>query len=806
MIKKGWVLALILSMLLAPYYTYAQGSNDVNIDRYIGVANHDDTSMHSGAATNYRVVDKADKNQPLAVIGKFTNSSQENWLNVQLDGLRGWVKEEEVSAYTFKSSFLFTNKETKVHSGALPTYRVVATVPEGESLQTSDIFLNQNSEIWYRVKAGDAAGWALSSNLTQQVAEKELYITKDNTSLRRGASESYAVTATLSANQKVTGIDSFTDSSESLWYRVKLSTGQTGWVEAQYVQDHPLAVQHEDTEFEAFDVYAKEDKTTIHRGAMDTYAVIHTASRGAKLHVIDSFTHASGELWYRVEVSPTVTGWVKATGTTTEPVLNKVFYVTTDDSNIRSGASTNYKVVSVADRGNALRVVDQIGSGSTSWYRVQVDSTTFGWIHASLMSEDIIYMNKAKVIGTQKAILRKGAEYRYPAVQSIPLSSKVTAKYEFINIYGEKWLNIQLSNGKTGWVPSYEVYDSLAARQMIYPTKSTVLRKGASSSYGSAATVKTGESMIYLWSFGDWMNVETSKGIRGWILTSDTAKVVANMLKDPTVAKRANSESLITWKKSKNFSLKYSILSNKAIQVTGSSFVTELPGKVTGVSSISASSGKVVITPEAGYALTIRNYSDKFTVKVTKAGLSGKRILLDPGHGGHDPGAIGPTGLHEADVVLSVATKYLKQELESQGAIVTLTRSTDKYLTLDQRTTLSAGSEYDAFVSIHNNAASSSARGTEVFYNTSLNFNGPKSVIMAKYVQSALVSKLGTYNRGYKPADYYVLRHNVVPAILVEIAFISNRSEEALLRSSTKQKVAAQGIAQGLTNYFNGGY
>ncbi|KDE46055.1 hypothetical protein DI43_17465 [Geobacillus sp. CAMR12739] len=100
----------------------------------------------------------------------------------------------------------------------------------------------------------------------------------------------------------------------------------------------------------------------------------------------------------------------------------------------------------------------------------------------------------------------------------------------------------------------------------------------------------------------------------------------------------------------------------------------------------------------------------------------------------------------------------LKEELERAGAIVKLTRSTDIFLELSERTWIANSSDYDAFISIHADSYSRTSRGTTTYYNVSSNFNGPKSEQLAAIVQKHLVQQLGTYDRGHKTQDFYVNR------------------------------------------------
>jgi N-acetylmuramoyl-L-alanine amidase len=180
--------------------------------------------------------------------------------------------------------------------------------------------------------------------------------------------------------------------------------------------------------------------------------------------------------------------------------------------------------------------------------------------------------------------------------------------------------------------------------------------------------------------------------------------------------------------------------------------------------------------------------------------LLGKVIVLDPGHGGHDPGAIG-NGLEEKEVVLNVGLR-VEKKLQSSGAIVVMTRKNDTFLTLDERAQIGNNSNASTFVSIHTNSFStSSPNGSETYWSS--NYYGANSKELATEIQKELVKKLGTTDRGVKEAGFYVIKYTKIPSVLVELGFISNKSDAVKLASSTYRDKAADAIVQGLINYYN---
>ena len=171
-----------------------------------------------------------------------------------------------------------------------------------------------------------------------------------------------------------------------------------------------------------------------------------------------------------------------------------------------------------------------------------------------------------------------------------------------------------------------------------------------------------------------------------------------------------------------------------------------------------------------------------------------RKVFIDPGHGGTDPGASG-NGLYEKEVVLSIAKK-VRNILISKGFEVELSRSTDQYVSLSDRAAQANAWDADLFVSIHcNSATSSSANGTECYTHPTAN-TSTKS--LSKNMASALASKLGLTNRGHKEANFAVLRLSNMPSILIETAFINNVNDANKLK--TREDDFASVIANQIAN------
>jgi N-acetylmuramoyl-L-alanine amidase len=218
-----------------------------------------------------------------------------------------------------------------------------------------------------------------------------------------------------------------------------------------------------------------------------------------------------------------------------------------------------------------------------------------------------------------------------------------------------------------------------------------------------------------------------------------------------------------------------------------------------------------------------------------------RRIVIDPGHGGTDPGAVGPNGLKEKDVVLAIGLKLARKIREETGIEAIMTRSTDVFIPLEERTAIANKVNADLFVSIHANASlNKAASGIETYYlnlaktdkaarvaarenNTSLakvsllqtilfdlmaNHKINDSARMADEVQKSLHARVakkyqGVKNLGVKQGPFYVLVGATMPSILVETAFLSNDHEAELLTDEDYQHTAAAGILDGIRSYIS---
>lgn len=175
------------------------------------------------------------------------------------------------------------------------------------------------------------------------------------------------------------------------------------------------------------------------------------------------------------------------------------------------------------------------------------------------------------------------------------------------------------------------------------------------------------------------------------------------------------------------------------------------------------------------------------------------KICLDAGHGGRDPGAVGPTGLEEADVALQIVRVLKKMLIEKGHETVVLTRSADKEVHLATRSAIANAARADLFISVHLNAGTPSAHGVEVYHHTnSSQASKNLAALVYKELDNLPLDHWDLEGRGVKSANFAVLRETNMPAILVEVAFISNPTEEALSKKQAFVEKVAGAIYRGV--------
>lgn len=172
-----------------------------------------------------------------------------------------------------------------------------------------------------------------------------------------------------------------------------------------------------------------------------------------------------------------------------------------------------------------------------------------------------------------------------------------------------------------------------------------------------------------------------------------------------------------------------------------------------------------------------------------------KKVCIDPGHGGHDPGACA-NSIRESDLVLTIA--LMARDMLESHVDVLMTRDNDQFVSLSERCNMANDADCDIFVSLHANCAiNTDAHGVETFTSGSEESRKLAMNILMRHLEA-----VSQRNRGVKKANFHVIRNTTMPAVLHEFGFVSNLNEAERLLDEDNQKRMARAVADGVLDYF----
>lgn len=233
---------------------------------------------------------------------------------------------------------------------------------------------------------------------------------------------------------------------------------------------------------------------------------------------------------------------------------------------------------------------------------------------------------------------------------------------------------------------------------------------------------------------------------------------------------------------------------NRAEQLRRRLSASRLPARIIEGSEPIASAPPVASAPPAASAPPVSRPS----VEVPRANQGQLTVVIDPGHGGRDPGAVGIGGLREKDINIAVARR-MQTSLQAKNINVVLTRADDREVDLQPRVSLAERTNADVFVSIHSNAISLSRpdiNGLETYYYSS-------GLRLAQTIHNNVLQRTSLRDRGVRQARFYVLVNTSMPAVLVETGFVTGSEDAARFRDPQAVNEIADGITAGVLQYLN---
>ena len=503
--------------------------------------------------------------------------------------------------------------------------------------------------------------------------------------------------------------------------------------------------------------------------------------------------------------------------------------VSADELYLREGPGLSYPILETLKKGQALTFIEK----QDDWYHVKVkgqEGWVASWLTSASKSGEPASSNPSDTgsIISQVDHLNVRAE---PAVSSAVLTQLNTGDEAEVLARAASWVQISY-NGTTGWVStdyvtnkknevseqgntSEQVADSKDevknTNVEIDPNSFTVavdvvnVRKKADLSSKKLGTAKKGEQYEVLDRENNWVKIQYGKKV-GWIYSFyGTFEVIEQIpaSMDPDNTDEPESKYVTIIYNGTNLREEPSTSSNIVIHANAGEKYNIL---ATEGEWYKVEVDKTTIGYVANWVVS-KNLEDDSTKEEKeeskkkdsrkKGTLKGLTLVIDPGHGGNDKGTTGVRGTDEKDINLKTVD-LLKSKLRSAGAEVIMTRESDVYVDLRKRVSISHQYAADAFISIHYDATQdSSISGFTTYYT-----NGYQRKL-AEYVHEGLSKKVTIRDRGVQSGNYLVTRENKQAAILIELGYLSNPSEESVVTTDFYREQATLGIYQGLLKYFD---
>ncbi len=551
----------------------------------------------------------------------------------------------------------------------------------------------------------------------------------------------------------------------------------------------------------------------VRSGPGTGYALISQVGLGQHLPILNQ----SGE-WYQISLPSGEKGWLanwlvnvnKAPAATPAQGSSQTVVVNVDCANIRGGPGANYNLVSQVVSGNCLTVLEKSGD----WYKVRLNTGSTGWIAGWLVTVAAAAAPPQQPAPTpappatqsEKIAIVTGSvvNVRSGPGTSCGISGQA---YQGDNLpvisQSGDWYRVKLPGGATGYIAGWLL--SVRAAPQPQPTQPTQPQQPQQPQQPAP--------------------VQTDRGgdPRGDSGKNDSQSGKALSLKISNSGSKTNA--VVVADKPFDYSSFYLsgpdrlVVDLKGIAIGDLPAATAVNSKTvrqvrTGYFQKNPDITRLVFDLSGGvqYVASLSNNNKTLTVQTyipdIEGSYAGKIIAIDAGHGGPEPGAVGKNGTKEKDITLDVAKRVAKL-LESRGAKVIMTRSGDQDVGLYERTDKANKAKAGIFVSIHINAHTDPAiGGTSTYIYSGANDRTQATRIaesdrLARYVQAELVKTLGLRDIGVKSANFAVLRTANMPAILAELAFISNKPEEKYINTDVFKNGAAEAIVKGIGLYLS---
>jgi N-acetylmuramoyl-L-alanine amidase len=514
------------------------------------------------------------------------------------------------------------------------------------------------------------------------------------------------------------------------------------------------------------------DTLNVRADAGITFPIIDQIHEGDTFDIVDE----KGS-WIKIKLSSNEKGWVAAwlVDRISSVAVTKV-HSNVNGLNVRSGPSTSYNVIAKINPNETFTYISEQGK----WTKIDYEGTE-AWVASWLISTTKIEKNdeviKTAIIDVDLLNIRQS-----PSISGAILGRLAKGTTVAITDVKAGWYKINFKN-TIGWIAGDYVKSVNAEQEAKVTADILNIRSEPTTSSAILGKLVKDSVVTIIGEREDWKQIVTERGTKGWIagwfLTTEKEEIL-------------NVPSIKVINNGTNIRAGASTRTNVVLRANaGDEFA--IVSKHGDWYEISIGENETAFI--ASWIVTTTNLVGND--RTSRSVLQGKTIVLDPGHGGRDSGAIGVTGVLEKDLTIHTAL-LLKEALTNAGATVILTHNGDRYVSLENRVITSHYNKADAFISIHfNSSFDASAGGISSYY-----FNTTDDKKLAEKIHNQLIAKTGLRDRRAQYGNYHVLRRNNQPAVLLELGFISKAKEEAFVKTKNYQQIATDAIYQGLLNFF----
>lgn len=508
-------------------------------------------------------------------------------------------------------------------------------------------------------------------------------------------------------------------------------------------------------------------------------------------------------------------------------------------------------VVGKLSRGDTLPYLGTEGE----WYRVEYAAAA-AYVHRDWTSlVTVTEVDMDKVEARRGRVNSAVVNVRSTPVVTQDNANRITQvtfgnEYDIIKTQDD-WYQIRLDDGRLGWIIQramdlVDQYGNVISREgtdvasrtrvMIVGSDNVNIRSGPSASHEVVGKAQTGDVYEILEIRGDWNKVLLSNlgegYIAAWLGETRTEIKFEGQLDSPAdgppavIRVSADGSDRLLAQAGRDLCYKVFVLNDPAramVQFYGARLEADHPREITfsggrlarvTLQQQGEDQVRMILTFRAAASLAVtgdaRDKQRAVRFQVQDAPLAGRTVMIDPGHGTYrhngnfDVGAVSPSGFYEY-IAAGEISREVQNRLVALGATVLMTHDATRRVTLDldDRVQLANAAMPDIFVSIHSDSLPTNplASGMAAYY---YNSNGHISEKVA--LATALVDNLSLYtaraNNGIKRQTFRVIRYTNMPSVLLEVGFLSNPTEERLLQTSSFRSLAAEGIVQGILEYF----